>query len=977
MQQTTANAPSGKLDTIKNIGTMLPMLDAWKKRCFDARVNLDSVLTALRETSRNITHERETAILREQKEKEYAGLIQQRKDERMAAERKIDERTESRLAAAKSKEVELSAQKNSPFCKGGDKQMPERETKMGFLSSEVKTPVASATPPLQKGESLQPQRTWTPNNQQQRPSFGGAQQRPPYPPRDGQRPPYPPRDGQRPPYPPRDGQQRPPFTPGAQRSPYPPRDGQRPPYPPRDGQQRSPFAPGAQRPPYPPRDGARPFGPRPAGMGPRPFGPRPAGAMGTGPRPAGTGIGILKPTEKFVPKPDTFAGKKKVKNFNTEEKSSYDKRALLRRGIIEEQEIEERMLTRIFKTKKAKENSGQMADGRRQNLIMITTNTVTVKTLSEKIGKTVPEIIKQLMVLGSMCTINSVIDFETASLVAMEFGFELELNAAQTFEEKLGDVHRATDDEGKLERRPPVVTVMGHVDHGKTSLLDAIRKTNVQTREFGGITQHIGAYQVTVPSSAQSLRGAVGDAAIPPKGRKITFIDTPGHAAFDKMRARGAKITDIAILLVAGDDGVMPQTIEAIKHIQKNKLPMLVAVNKMDKREANIDRVKEQLSQHNVLTEEWGGDAILVPISAVTGMGLDKLLEMILLVADMNDYKANPSKEAQGVVIDAKLDKAKGPTVTVIVQSGTLKVGDTLLAGTTYGKVRSMTDENGKPVKKATPSMPVSVLGFSEVPKAGDAAYVVDAQLTKQVVSERKTKEQVTKQRASTKVAADIDAIARLDESAKKQLNVIIKGDVSGSVEAIIQSVKNIISDEVTINVISSGVGVVNDNDVALSEMAGALLIAFNVKTSPTAKIMAKKLKIKIHEYNVIYQIFDFITDQMVRLFSPKFNEVYHGRAEVRAVFKSSAIGLIAGCMVTDGKILRDTTVKLHRGEEVLGQYKIASLKIVKDDVKEVAKGFECGIKLEGTVEVKIGDQLECVGKEQQPIIYGGKKYEF
>jgi len=636
-----------------------------------------------------------------------------------------------------------------------------------------------------------------------------------------------------------------------------------------------------------------------------------------------------------------------------------DRRALLRRGIIEEQEIEERMLTRIFKTKKAKENNDSPRE--KTNIIVINANTISVKTLSEKIGKPVTEIIKQLMILGNMCNINSTIDFETAALVSMEFGLELQLDAVKTSEEKLGDIHKKDDEEsGKLESRPPVVTVMGHVDHGKTSLLDAIRKTKVTAGEHGGITQHIGAYQVSVA-----------------KKGKITFIDTPGHAAFEKMRARSSQITDIAILIVAGDDGVMPQTIESIKHIQKNNLPMIVACNKMDKKESNIDRVKEQLAMHNVLTEEWGGEAILVPISATTGMGLDKLLDMILLVAEMNNYRANPNKEAQGSIIDAQKDATRGAVVTVLVRSGTLKIGDTLLAGTSYGKVRKMTDENGKALRVATPGTPVQVLGFSEVPKAGDECYVVDDKLTKQVVSERKGKEKVIKSRAGTKDMSAIDVIASLDKSAKKQLNVIIKGDVSGSVEAIIQSMKNITSDEVNVNVISSGVGAINDNDVALAEVASALLVAFNVKASATAATLARKQKVKIHSFTVIYQIFDFVTEQMVRMFEPKFNDVYYGRAEVLALFKSSAIGLIAGCMVRDGKIVRDTKMKLVRGKDTIGEYKLDSLKIKKDDVKEVASGFECGIKLDTKEEIKVGDIIECIGKEQQPIIFEGRKYEF
>jgi len=706
---------------------------------------------------------------------------------------------------------------------------------------------------------------------------------------------------------------------------------------------RPPFDPNRPRPPFDPNRPRPPFDPnrpRPAGVGARP---------------------VAAPTERFVPKPNTAPGKKKGKTggFQGEEKTTMDRRSLLRRGIIEEHEIEERMLTRMFRNKKSKDNSGTVVVRNKDAAIIINTNNLTVKTLSEKIGKTATEIIKQLMVLGSMCTINSTIDFATAELVAMEFGIRLELQASQTSEEKMRAKHKksATDEKG-LEPRPPVVTVMGHVDHGKTSLLDALRKTNVTARESGGITQHIGAYQVTTG------------------GKKITFIDTPGHEAFDKMRARGAKLTDIAILVVAADDGVMPQTIEAIKHIQSQELPMIVAINKMDKKGANPDRIIEQLSEHNVIAEQWGGSAIVVPISATVGTGLDKLLEMILLVADMNGYKANPNKEAQGSIIDAKLDKTKVAMFTVLVKSGTLKVGDTLLAGTTYGKVRGMTDENGKRVVKAGPSTPVVVLGFGEVPRAGDAVYVVDEKLTKQVVSERKVKEQI--KRTDKKVdIAGIDALAKLTEAAKTHLNIIIKGDVSGSVEAIIQSLNNITSDEVTVNVISSGVGSVNDNDVALAQTANALLIAFHAKTTASAKAAADKAKVKIHEFKVVYEIFDFVTEQMVRLFKPKFETIYLGKAEVRAVFKSSAIGLIAGCMVLDGKVTRNSKVRLLRGKETLGEHKIESLKIKTDDAKEVAKGFECGIKLEGTVDLKVGDVFEVIGQNQLPIIFNGRKYEF
>ncbi|MCL2846926.1 MAG: translation initiation factor IF-2 [Firmicutes bacterium] len=616
------------------------------------------------------------------------------------------------------------------------------------------------------------------------------------------------------------------------------------------------------------------------------------------------------------------------------------------------------MLTRVFRNKKSKENArGQTKID--LSVVKINSTTITVKTLSEKIGKTATEIIKQLMVLGEMCTINSTITFEMAELVAAEFGITLELHADKTFEEQMSDRHSGTEDEADLVARPPVVTVMGHVDHGKTTLLDTLRKTKVTASEAGGITQHIGSYQVEL------------------KGKKITFIDTPGHAAFDKMRARGAKITDIAILIVAGDDGVMPQTVEAIKHIQGQDLPMVVAVNKMDKPEFNLDRVKQQLSEHNVIPEEWGGNAIIVPISAHSGEGTDKLLEMILLVADMNGYRANPNKEASGSIIEAQLDKTRGPVVTVLVQSGTLKVGDTLLAGTTYGKVKTMTDENGKKMRKAGPSTPVQVLGFSEVPKAGDMVYVVDEKLTKQVVEERRDKEKVKKTKQLSTTDSE-HAFEVMQEAEKTQLNVIVKGDVAGSVEAIIQTLHTITSDEVSVNVISSGVGNINDNDVALADMADARLIAFQTKITATAKDRAKKAKVTIHEFKIIYEIFDFVTNEMVKLFKPKFIDKYFGKAEVLQIFRSSAVGIIAGCRVIDGKIYRNNArVKLHRGGDVLGEFKIESLKIKTNDAKEVASGHECGIRLDGAPPVQPGDIFECLGQEQLPIMFNGRKYEF
>ena len=674
------------------------------------------------------------------------------------------------------------------------------------------------------------------------------------------------------------------------------------------------------------------------------------------------GVGYLpRPTEKFVPKPNTFDNnKRKGKNYagSEEPRGAMDRRALLRRGIIEEQEIEERMLTRVFRTKKSKENDNKVKV-EKSNIVVIDGDDLSIKTLSEKIGKPVNQIIKQLMVLGEMCTINSVIDFDTASLVSEEFGVKLERSNKKTSEEMVSAIHKIDDNDENLQARPPVVTVMGHVDHGKTTLLDRIRNSSVAKGESGGITQHIGAYQVEV----------VGN-------RKITFMDTPGHAAFDKMRARGAKITDIAVLIVAGDDGVMPQTVEAIHHIQNQNLAMIVAVTKCDKKEFNLERVRSQLSEHGIIGEEWGGTTMIMPISAYTGEGVDKLLEMILLLADVNNYRANFDKEASGAIIEAKMDQTRGAVVTILVQNGTLKVGDTLLAGTTSGKVRAMKDDMGRSIKKATPGMPVQVIGFTEVPTAGVDVYVVDEKLTKQVVAERKNKEKMMKAGMGKSIEG-FDPFAAMKFTDKKHLNIILKADVSGSLEAIEQTLANIQSEEVHVGVISKGVGAVTDNDLDLASVTGALVIAFNVKTSSAVQKNADRLKVKINSFSVVYELFDFVTEQMVRMFTPQYSIEHYGKVEVRALFKSSAAGQIAGCHVLDGKVMRNANVILMRGKAEVGKYQIDSLKVKTDDQKEVLKGAECGIKLKDAPELKVGDIFDIVGEKQMPIIFNGKEYKF
>lgn len=576
---------------------------------------------------------------------------------------------------------------------------------------------------------------------------------------------------------------------------------------------------------------------------------------------------------------------------------------------------------------------------------ILTAKEITVKDFSEKIGKPVTEIVKKLMLLGIMATINSNIDYETAELVASDFGITLELKIDKSYEEKLLESANEEDDISKLVKRPPIVAVMGHVDHGKTSLLDAFRKTNVVAGEAGGITQSIGAYQIEF------------------NGEKITFIDTPGHAAFTQMRARGAQATDIAILVVAADDGVMPQTIEAINHIKAAGVPIIVAINKMDKPEANPDRIKQQLTEYGILPEEWGGDAICVPISAKTGIGLDDLKQAILLVSEMLDLKANPEKMASAVVIEAELDKNRGAVASVIVENGTLHVGDSIMSGLTYGKVRAMFSDKGKPIKEASPSTPVAILGLNEVPSAGDQVYAVDESLSKQVIQERITN--IKKQRASQSSGVTLDNFMnRVQEGSLKNLNIIIKADTMGSVEALKNTLITIKNDEAKVNIVHSGAGAVTESDVDLAKTTDSIIIAFNQKSVAKAKILADKEKVQIKEYKIIYEVVDDITNAINGMLSVKYEEVYIGLAEIRMVFKLSTAGKIAGSYIKDGKAIRNAIVYIKRGNEEIGQSTIESLKIVKDEKAEVQKGFECGIKLKDNIDFKEGDLIEIYSKE-------------
>ena len=571
--------------------------------------------------------------------------------------------------------------------------------------------------------------------------------------------------------------------------------------------------------------------------------------------------------------------------------------------------------------------------------------TITVKDLSTELKKTSSEIIKKLLGYGILATINNELDFDTAFLVAEEFGVTAHKKEVVTDEDILFD--DSEDKEEELKARPPVIVVMGHVDHGKTSLLDAVRETNVIEGEAGGITQAIGAYKVEV------------------NGREITFLDTPGHEAFTAMRARGAQITDIAILVVAANDGVMPQTIEAINHAKAAGIPIIVAINKIDVEGANPDKVKQELAEYDLVSEEWGGDTIFVPISAKKRINIDNLLEMVLLVADMKELKANPKKQAKGVVIEAKLDKSKGPVATMLVQRGTLDIGDTILVGSVIGRIRTMTNDKGKKVKKAGPSTPVEITGLAEVPEAGETFYEVkDEKTAKHLMERRKRQARDKALNSNTKVTLD-DLFSQIEKGNLKQLNIIVKADVQGSVEAVKQSLEKLSNDEVKVKVIHANVGAITESDVTLANVSNAIIIGFNVRPQPIAKDMAEKSEVEIKTYSVIYNAIEDVEAAMKGMLDPVYKEVIIGNAEVRQTFKISDVGTIAGCYVTNGKVARNAGVRVLRDNVVIHDGKLISLKRMKDDAKEVASGYECGIQIENYNDIKEGDIIEAYIMEQ------------
>ena len=663
--------------------------------------------------------------------------------------------------------------------------------------------------------------------------------------------------------------------------------------------------------------------------------------------------GAAKPAQKLgKPAAETYDAstltkntqhvKKKTFDKPVDDKKSMNKKALIMRGYVADQSLEDDGESSFMGSKKRgkkQQNAKQVEVAPAITHAVITTDNLTVKGLAEKIGKPAAQIISKFLLLGMMVNINSNIDYASAELIAGEFGITLEKKVEKTYEERIAELLSKEVDETKLQVRPPVITVMGHVDHGKTSLLDCIRKTQVVSGEAGGITQHIGAYTIKV------------------NGKDVTFIDTPGHEAFVAMRQRGAQLTDIAILVVAADDGVMPQTKESIKHIKEAGIPMIVAVNKIDKPGANIEKLKQQLAENGVVPEDWGGDAILVPISAKTGQNIDKLLEMILFVAEYQNLRADPTAMATGSIIEARLDKGLGSVATVLVQNGTLHVGDYVVIGTVTGKIRAMTTDKGERIKSAGPSTPVAIIGLSGVPNAGDTLYSVDEKMSKNLAVERQ--ELV---RSSMIKGADLSMdtlLNKIADSNFKDYNVIVKGDVQGSVEALKQSLSALANEEVKVRCIHGGVGNITENDVSLAIAANALIIAFNVKPEFSAKIIAEKEHVEIHNSKIIYEVLDYVTAKINKMLTPKYKEEVIGHVEIRVVFKASKVGAIAGSYVLDGRITRDSKVRITRANKLIYEGEVASLQREKDQVAEVKAKFECGITFKDFIGFAEGDQVE------------------
>ena len=641
--------------------------------------------------------------------------------------------------------------------------------------------------------------------------------------------------------------------------------------------------------------------------------------------------------ERYNEKYDTLAQSKLGNQNMTAQKQKLSQRSAQRRGkpAMSRKEKEDAKIRKL-----------EMERQRRQKLEITIPDEITVGDLAARLHVTASEIIKRLMGVGIMAAVSDVIDYDTAALVSIEIGAKVEREVVVTIEERLF-VEDETGDDDRLVERPPIVVVMGHVDHGKTSLLDAIRNANVTEGEAGGITQHIGAYQVEV------------------NDRPVTFLDTPGHAAFTSMRARGAQVTDIAVLVVAADDGIMPQTVEAINHAKAANVSIIVAINKMDKPGANPDRVMQELTEHELVAEAWGGNVPCIKVSAKTGEGINDLLEIIQLVADTSELKANPDRMARGTVIEAKLDKGRGPIATVLVQTGTLRVGDAVIAGTTFGRVRTMQTDKGERVEEAGPSMPVEITGLDDVPEAGDIFNAVaDERLAKELVEQRKHEMKEEQFSSYQKVTLD-NLFSQISQGDRKELPIIVKADVQGSVEAVKQSLEKLSNEEVRVKVIHGAVGAVSESDVMLADASNAIIVGFNVRPDPAAKDNADRDGVELRLYRIIYDAINDVETAMKGMLAPKTREVELGRAQVRQVYKITGVGIVAGCYVLDGKITRNAEIRLVREGIIIADEKLTSLKRFKDDVKEVAKGYECGMSVTKFIDIKEGDIFEAYEIEE------------
>ena len=661
-------------------------------------------------------------------------------------------------------------------------------------------------------------------------------------------------------------------------------------------------------------------------------------------------------TDKFsAAKQETRRRSKTTKPSSYHEMQSSATRKKTKKNILEESKGKKFVFDDVYsptgsrKRGPRKQIHKRMMEKKVIENAVISSQTVPVKELAEKIGKPGAEIIKQLFVLGVIANINQSIDFDTAALVASELGVKLEQKLEQTNEEKMVAAHDVISDyDTNLVKRAPIVTVMGHVDHGKTSLLDAIRNANVIASEAGGITQHIGAYTIKY------------------KGESITFIDTPGHEAFTAMRARGAQVTDIAILVVAADDGVMPQTVEAINHAKAANVPIIVAINKMDAPGANPERVKQELTEHELLTEEWGGETIMVPISALKNENIDTLLENVLLVAEIQELRANPNTTAKGTIVEAQIDTGRGPVATVLIQNGTLRVGDSIVAGTITGKVRAMLDDKGNRVEEAGPSTPVEILGFNEVPQASDIMYVAGDKLSRKVAADRRTQIREDQVKSSQMVTLD-DLFNKINEGKLKDLNIVIKADVQGSAEAMKQSLLRLTNSEVRVNIKQSGVGAITETDVNLAAVSNAIIIGFNVRPDSNGAKAAEAENVEIRTYRIIYKAIEDIENAIKGMLQPIYEEQVQGHAEVRNVIKVSSIGNIAGSYITDGVFTRNSQARVLRDGVIIYEGALSSLRRFKDDVKEVKQGFECGIGIENFNDIREGDIIEAFAMKEVP----------